>query len=229
MPRLARVVVPGLPHHVLQRGNRRQRTFFARSDYEYYLELLREWAGKRGVSVWAYCLMPNHVHLVLVPQERESLAAAMGEVHRRYTRMINFRKHWRGFLWQGRFNSFPMDEPHLLAALRYVHLNPLRARIVEQLDDWPYSSYNAHMRGGDDLVDVYALQKHVNDWRRFLQEGISDQVLKKLRSHSRTGRPLGSKSFINKIEKLLGRRVRPGKTGRRKEDKQGGVLIERHT
>ena len=219
MPRLARVVIPGLPHHVLQRGNRRQRTFFAHSDYEHYLELLKEWAGKRGVSVWAYCLMPNHVHLIVVPNKHESLAAAIGEVHRRYTRMVNFRKNWRGFLWQGRFSSFPMDEKHLLLALRYVLLNPLRARLVERLDDWPYSSYNAHMRGRDDLVNVDALQGYVSDWRRFLKESLSDKDLKELRSHSRTGRPLGSKRFINRIEKLLGRRVRPGKTGRRKEDK----------
>ena len=229
MPRLARVVIPGLPHHVLQRGNRRQRTFFARSDYEYYLELLREWSGKRGVSIWAYCLMPNHVHLIVVPQEHENLSAAIGEVHRRYTRMINFRKHWRGYLWQGRFKSFPMDEPHLLAAVRYVLLNPLRARLVERLDDWPYSSYHAHMKGKDDLVNVDALSGNVSNWRKFLQEGLSDRNLKELRSHSRTGRPLGSKSFISRIEKLLGRRVRPGTTGRRKEEKQGGALVGCHT
>ena len=107
MARIARVVVPNLPHHIVQRGNRRQRVFFAEIDYEAYLSLAAEWCGKFGVEIWAYCLMPNHVHLIAVPSTEESLGKAIGEVHRRYTRMINFRKKWRGYLWQGRFASYP--------------------------------------------------------------------------------------------------------------------------
>ncbi len=130
MARLARVVVPGMPHHVTQRGNRRQPTFFRHDDYEAYLELMADRCREEGVAIWAYCLMPNHVHLIAVPETEEALARAVGEAHRRYTRRINFRENWRGYLWQGRFASFVMDEPCLLAAARYVELNPLRASLV---------------------------------------------------------------------------------------------------
>ena len=132
MARLARVVVPGVPHHVTQRGNRRLETFFEDDDYRAYLDLLAASCAEAGVAVWAYCLMPNHVHLVLVPDERDGLRHALGEAHRRYTRRINFREGWRGHLWQERFHSFPMDEAYLLATARYVELNPLRARLVRK-------------------------------------------------------------------------------------------------
>ena len=124
MARLARVVVPGLPHHITQRGNRRQQTFFCDEDYEYYLELMGQWCTVHQVEIWAYCLMPNHVHLIAVPQSPDGLRLAIGEVHRRYTRMVNFREGWRGHLWQGRFASFVLDEPYVLTAARYVELNP---------------------------------------------------------------------------------------------------------
>jgi putative transposase len=106
MARMARVVVPGLPHHVTQRGNRRQATFFGQSDYLLYLNLMAQWCSRCRVAVWAYCLMPNHVHLIAVPDSPEGLGGAIGEAHRRYTRAINFRQQWRGHLWQGRFASF---------------------------------------------------------------------------------------------------------------------------
>ncbi|NQT50685.1 transposase, partial [bacterium] len=113
MPRLARVVVPGIPHHITQRGNRRQPTFFCDADHEAYIDLMAEWCGREGVAVWAYCLMPNHVRLLAVPSTAESLRRGIGEAHRRYSRRVNFREGWRGLLWQGRFASFPMDEAHL--------------------------------------------------------------------------------------------------------------------
>ena len=122
MARLARVIAPGMPHHVTQRGNRRQQTFFGEEDYQHYLELMAQFCRAEQVAIWAYCLMPNHVHLIVVPQSAESLRRAIGEAHRRYTRRINFREGWRGHLWQGRFASFVMDEDHLLTAARYVEL-----------------------------------------------------------------------------------------------------------
>jgi putative transposase len=129
MARLARVVAPGLPHHVTQRGNRRQKTFFSPADYRLYRSLMAEWCGREGVEIWAYCLMPNHVHLIAVPEREDALQRAIGEAHRRYSRAVNLREGWRGHLWQGRFASFPMDQDHLLAAARYVELNPVRAGI----------------------------------------------------------------------------------------------------
>ncbi len=103
MPRIARVVAPGLPHNLTQRGNRRQRTFFAQDDYEACIDLVAESCDACGVAVWSYCLMPNHVHLIVVPESADGLRRAVGEAHRRYTRRVNFRKRWRGHLWQGRF------------------------------------------------------------------------------------------------------------------------------
>ena len=127
MPRIARVIAVGFPHHLTQRGNRRLPTFFCDADYKEYLQIMAEWLTKRDVTVWAYCLMPNHVHLVVVPMSEDGLRLGIGEAHRRYTRMINFREGWRGHLWQGRFASFPLDNNHLLAAARYIERNPVRA------------------------------------------------------------------------------------------------------
>src|SRR5512136_1671446 len=109
MPRIARVIAAGIPHHVTQRGNRRLTTFFQDEDYQTYIDLMTEWCRKCGVEIWAYCLMPNHVHLIAVPETEDGLRRGIGEAHRRYSRMINFRQDWRGHLRQGRFASFPMD------------------------------------------------------------------------------------------------------------------------
>lgn len=143
MARLARLVLPGFPHHVTQRGNRRQETFFGDDDYQNYMKMVGESCKKTGTSVWAYCLMPNHVHLVLVPDDEEGLRRSLAEAHRQYTRMINFREKWRGYLWQGRFHSFAMDEDYLYRCVRYVELNPVRAGLVTSASDWMWSSANA--------------------------------------------------------------------------------------
>ncbi|MEW5980395.1 MAG: transposase, partial [Acidobacteriota bacterium] len=144
MARLARVIAPGVPHHVTQRGNRRQQTFFCDDDYREYIALVSEWCAKHCVRIWAWCLMPNHVHLIAVPSSPESLARAIGEAHRRYTRRINFRENWRGHLWQERFASFPLDENYLLAAARYVEMNPVAAGLVAHPGEYPWSSARAH-------------------------------------------------------------------------------------
>ena len=134
MARIARVVVPGWPHHVTQRGNRRQPVFFSDEDYEAYLALMAEWCGKEEVEIWAWCLMSNHVHLVAVPRTSEGLARAIGEAHRRYTRLINFREGWRGYLWQERFFSCVLDRPHGLAAVRYVERGSAGCDLSSQVD-----------------------------------------------------------------------------------------------
>ena len=129
MARLARAVAAGVPLHVTQRGNRRQPTFFGDADYALYRELLALWCGRHDVAVWAWCLMPNHVHLLLVPADEAGLRRALGETHRRYTQAVNRRQGWIGHLWQGRFASCMLDPPHVLAAARYIELNPVRARL----------------------------------------------------------------------------------------------------
>jgi len=214
MARLARLVVPGMPHHVTQRGNRRQQTFFTDGDYAAYLQLMAEWCRERGVEIWSYCLMPNHIHLVAVPSSKDGLRQAIGEAHQRYTRRINFREKWRGYLWQGRFASFVMDEPYLLATARYVELNPVRARLVASPADWPWSSARAHLSGRDDqLVNVAPLLAMNGDWKALLLSGVSDGELKGIRRHGRTGRPLGDETFVERLEGLAGRVLKPQKRG----------------
>src|SRR3989339_726027 len=213
MARIARVVVPGYPHHVTQRGTRRQATFLREEDYRGYLELMAEWCSRSGVAIWAYCLMPNHVHLIAVPESVESLARGIGEAHRRYTRYVNFREGWRGFLWQGRFSSFVMDERYLLAATRYVELNPVRARLVRKPTAYEWSSARAHAARTDDLlVRVDPLLDLVDDWPSFLDNGDPKEI-NELRLHERTGRPLGGEKFLVKLERMLGKILRPQKGG----------------
>ncbi len=214
MARLARVVVPGVPHHVTQRGNRRLETFFGDADYRAYIDLLAEYCGKANVAVWAWCLMPNHVHLILVPADVDGLRRALGETHRRYTLRVNRREDWRGHLWQERFRSFPMDEEHLLAAARYVELNPVRAGLVKRARDWRWSSAAAHLDGRDDrLAAVAPLLERVADWKAFLAGGLEDEALRAIRGHERTGRPLGAAKFVKRLEKRTGRPLSPGKRG----------------
>ena len=215
MARLARVVVPGMPHHVTQRGNRRQQTFFRDADYAAYLELMAEWCREEGVELWGYCLMPNHVHLIAVPASETALRRAVGEAHRRYTRRINSREKWRGYLWQGRFASFVMDEPHLLAVARYVELNPVRAKLVENAAEWRWSSARAHLQGQDDsLVKVAPLLAMVGDWQGLLDDEPPEEQMKEFRGHARTGRPLGDETFVERLEQLVGRALKPQKGGR---------------
>jgi putative transposase len=215
MARIARAVAPGFPHHVTQRGNRRQQTFFNDEDYRSYLELMSEWCAKHHVEIWAYCLMPNHIHLIAVPETKDGLNSAIGEAHRRYTRRVNFREGWRGHLWQGRFSSFVMEERHLHACTRYVELNPVRAGLVKKPEKWPWSSAGPHMKGRDNvLVKADPLRRIIGgNWKKFLAVDSQEAEMELFRKHERTGRPLGEDSFIDKMELLLGRRFKPRKPG----------------
>ena len=217
MARLARVVAPGYPHHVTQRGNRRQQTFFGDDDYGAYVGLLARWAKAYKVRVWGWCLMPNHVHLILVPPGEAALRLAVGKTHRHYTRRVNFREGWRGHLWQGRFASYPMDDAHLYEAARYIDLNPVRAGLVRAPEEWEWSSARGRILGvGDPLVwkrNPVARARETRDWAEFLREGLGDEDLERLRRHERTGRPLGSERFVEKVSDLLGRDLVPKKPG----------------
>ena len=214
MARIARVVAAGYPHHITQRGNRRQQTFFNDEDFQTYIDLMAEWCERCGVEIWCYCLMPNHTHLIAVPAEADSLRTAIGEPHRRYSRMINFREGWRGYLWQGRFSSFVMDESHLIAAVRYIELNPVRAKLVDNPGDYKWSSCKAHLEGKDDkLVKVKPLLKIISCWTDFIREPVSEVETESIRKHERTGRPLGNDYFIDRLESETGRSLRKKKTG----------------
>src|SRR5208282_3426805 len=157
--------------------------------------------------------MPN-THLIALPTTEDGLRRAIGEAHRRHTRRISFREKWRGYLWQGRFASFVMDEPYLLAAARYVELNPLRAGLVADPCDWHWSSARAHVAGQDDqLVKVAPLLAMIPDWCAFLKSAVPEEELRDIRRHARTGRPLGDDSFLARLERMVGRLLQPQKRG----------------
>ncbi|MCO5163196.1 MAG: transposase [Mesorhizobium sp.] len=209
MPRLARIVVPGVPHHVTQRGNRRERVFFSPDDYRAYRAILAEAARAIGTEVWAYCLMPNHVHLILVPSHPDGLRAPLGEAHRRYTRRINDREGWTGHLWQGRFGSVPMDEDHLEGAVRYVSLNPVRAGLVKRAEDWPWSSVRAHLAGeGDGLVAVTPVLDRWPGFTTMIETEPTVAEMNSLRKAETSGRPLGSKDWVEGLGVTMGKRGR---------------------
>jgi putative transposase len=216
MARLARIVVPGIAHHVTQRGNRRQPVFFGDGDYQAYLTLLTEHARAVSVGIWAWCLMPNHVHLMLTPPNSDALRGCLADAHRRYSSMVNAREGWRGYLWQGRFASFPMDERHMMACARYIELNPVRARLADRPEDWRWSSARAHLTGkADGVTDISALGGPAGDWRAFLDAGVDDGELAVLRSGERTGRPAGDDGFVRALETQTGRALMKRKVGRR--------------
>lgn len=214
MPRMARLVVPGYPHHLTQRGNRGQQTFFDEKDYQAYVRLLGALKAKVGVEIWAYCLMPNHVHLIAVPRHEWSLAKLLGITHHCYARQVNAAHGWQGHLWQERFHSFVMDETHLLAAVRYVELNPVRGGLCTCAADWRWSSVRAHLDDTpDELLTIAPMRDRISDWRRYLSQEAAPDEVHLLRRHTRSGRPAGDDGFIAALEERTGRRLRLRKPG----------------
>ena len=215
MPRMARVVIPGGPHHITQRGNRREDVFFTDADRQRYLALLSRYAAEHGLTVQAYCLMSNHVHLVAVPEQAASLALTLKPVHLRYAQELNRRLDLSGVLWQGRFYSCPLDYDHFWSAVRYVERNPVRAGLVGRAEDWAWSSARAHcgMRT-DPLQTEVRPPEWLTDWSAWLRNEDDDETLKQLRVCTRTGRPVGAESFVKRLERLVGRRLRALPVGR---------------
>ncbi len=215
MARLPRVVIPGLPHHITQRGNGRQKVFFEEADYALYLDLLAVAAERAQTEIWAYCLMPNHVHIVLVPSDEYGLSRTFGDLHRRYTGYVNARQRQTGHLWQGRFGSVAMDEEHLYHALRYVSLNPVRAGLVAKAEDWRWSSVRAHFAGLDDaVVTVAPALERVGDFRAFLGEAFDEaSSYAALRRAESVGRPIGSADWLTEMGERMGRPLAARKRG----------------
>jgi putative transposase len=206
MPRSARLVVPEVPHHVVQRGNRRQPIFFTDADRRSYVAALAEACALHGVRCLAWCLMDNHVHLILTPPGGDALRAVLARTHTRHAMRINRLHEASGHLFQGRFASYPMDDAHLIAAARYVENNPVKAGLVAAAGDWRWSSARAHLTGQDDgLTDIAALGRHLGNWRAYLREGAEAGARPtdaaderagdpdgKIAEALRSGRPLGS-------------------------------------
>ncbi|MGE4208532.1 MAG: transposase [Oligoflexales bacterium] len=205
-----------MPHHVTHRGTRRQSTFFSDKDYQAYIDTLSQCCRYFGVKIIAYCLMPNHVHLVCEPEREDSLRFAIGTAHETYSKQINYEKGWSGHLWQGRFFSAPMDEEYLAACVRYVEMNPVRAGICESPLSYRWSSAQAHVNGADDkLVKVAPMLDRFPDWEDFLGLEVNANDLDCIRMRSRTGRPIGSDSFLKDLENITGRAFLKQKPGRK--------------
>ena len=215
MARLARAVFPEVAHHVTQRGNGRARTFFGDGDYELYRSLLAENCAAAGVEVWAWVLMPNHVHLILVPADEDGLRRALAPTHRRYAGHVHAREKRSGHFWQGRFGCVAMDDDHLAAALVYVALNPVRARLVEQARDWRWSSVHALLGlvAGDGLTAAAAVLERFPDLGDRIAAGEDQAMSDRLRKAEMIGRPVGAGDFIAGLELRSGRRLRPEKPG----------------
>ena len=223
MPRLARVVIPGLPYHVTQRGNRRHRVFFELADKTLYMRWLSGYAEKYNLEIWAYCLMNNHVHLLVVGHQDDSLAQAIGRTHGRYAQWQNKRHRWSGHFWAGRFYSTPLDEKHLWAAAKYVELNPVRSGIVEKAEEYDWSSARSHATGFFDplLSPTRPFPGSISNWSEWLSTGIEQEDLETIRRNTSTGRPTGSDSFVAQLEIRLGRILQQRKRGRKPDTRVG--------
>ncbi len=216
MPRIARVVAKGYPHHITQRGNYRQPVFEEDNDYVQYLEWLKDYGKKCSLKIWAYCLMSNHVHFVCVPEQEDSLARTFNALHMRYSQYFNQKKKMKGHLWQGRFYSCILDEKHLYAAVRYVENNPVRAGIVRKPQRYKWSSARSHVNREKDSVLSQGcyLEKEIEDWLEYLREKEDEQIIRNIRKSSMTGRTCGDERFMKKLERIFGRRLRALPWGR---------------
>ncbi len=216
MARLARIVVPGVPHHVIQRGNRRLDVFFNDEDRVAYLTLLQRACQRYGVNIWAYCLMRSHVHLIAVPEREDALARGLSDAHVRYARRINFREGRRGHLWQSRFGSSVLDERYLIAAVRYVERNPVRAEIVRLPWEYRWSSAKWHVgevRVDPLVTDDALLREMISDWREYLSAEGHEGEVEAIRRETPVSRPLGSQDFLRRLERRFSRRLMRGRSG----------------
>lgn len=222
MTRLARLVIPGLPHHVIQRGNHRTHVFSDEHDRYVYRRLLKEKCNQYGANISCYCWMTNHVHLIVVPEASDSLGQTMRDAHGLYASYFNRKYGFSGHLWQARFHSCVLDETHFWSAIRYVERNPVRAGIVHRAEDYPWSSAPAHcgLRQDPLLVPLPIDKLLVPDWATWLATEESISELKTIRLNTRTGRALGSDGFLDQLEAQLQCQVRPRKRGRRPNKKR---------
>lgn len=217
MSRIPRIVAVGFPHHIIQRGNNRQKVFFAQANRRKYLDLLKEYSQKWNASILAYCLMDNHIHLLIRPQNQESLAKLMQGVTLSYTKYHNKRYNKTGRLWESRYYSCVVDEEdYLWAVARYIEQNPVRARIVRRAEDYPYSSASGHIKGTKDeiLNEILLLEEERSDYIKFVKASIPEREIKSIRLSTKRGKPLGDAGFIAKIGRLLNIDFRNKKPGR---------------
>jgi putative transposase len=241
MPRLGRYHIPDQPLHIIQRGNNRGPVFFDPEDYRLYLGWLGEAAERYGVAIHGYVLMTNHVHLLATPRDAGAVSRMMQSLGRLYVRHVNREYRRTGTLWEGRYRAAPIEaEAHLLACLRYIELNPVRARMVRKPERYPWSSYRTHADGAtaaDPLLTEHALYlalgatpaARARSYRGLVEEGLDDGFMKDLRAATNGGWALGGDKWRAKVERIARRRATPRSPGRpRKEapvDKRQGRLL----
>jgi putative transposase len=219
MARLARSVFPGYPHHVVQRGSHDRLVFEAHADYLRYLEWIQKYAARYGLEIWAYCLMPSHVHFVCVPETGTALARVFNNLHMRYTQFFNGKRGAPGQLWRSRFMSCALDGPSVREEIRFIENNPVRARLAERPEDYPWSSARAHVLGLPDpiLSNDCSLTAEFPDWRAYLAGRGEEAVIRRVRERLRTGRPAGDRDFVRQLETIAGRRLESLPRGRPKK------------
>ncbi|HYL72713.1 MAG TPA: transposase [Bryobacteraceae bacterium] len=220
MPRMPRFVAEGYPHHITQRGNRRQIVFEDREDRRVYLDLLKKYSAKHKLGIWAWCLMTNHIHLLAVPPSAIGLARALGCTHRDYSRYRNVRAGTTGCLWQARYYSCPVDAPGVWQVMSYIERNPVRGGLADIAEDYPWSSARAHVNDASDkLIDIAHWREYYTPerWRETLRIGVEEEALgERIRQATMTGRPFGSAAFTEQLEAAAQRRLSPRRRGRRK-------------
>lgn len=228
MPRRARLSIPGIPWHIIQRGNNRSVCFYAEEDYRFYLEHLDDLARRFGCAIHAYVLMTNHVHLLLTPQRTDSAAQLMKRLGQRYVQYVNRSYRRSGTLWEGRFRScLAQSEDYVLSCYRYIELNPVRAGMVVQAKDYRWSSHAANGWGrGDTLVEAHReyLRLGRTDgerkiaYRELFKAHMEPELLAKIRTATNGNYALGDDRFQREIARALGRRTTPGRAGRPREN-----------
>ncbi len=208
MPRTARIVIPDLPYHITQRGNYRQDIFQDNEDRLSYLSWINDYSKKYKLSIFAYCLMDNHVHFIAIPRKEDSLAKVFSISHMRYSQYFNKKKNASGHLWQGRFYSCVLDEGYLLAALRYVERNPVRAGIVRKPWRWKWSSAGVHVGKENGIINIEQITNLIDtsteEWKEYIGSDENEEEVEDIRKHTLLGRPLGTKDFIAKLGKRIG-------------------------
>ena len=210
MPRQARVVFPNIPHHIIQRGNRREDVFFSDSDRKQYLEWLKEYCKEYKVEILAYCLMTNHIHLIAVPTTQDGLQKVLKPLHMRYAQKINRERGWKGHFWQGRYFSSPLDGEYLLFTTRYIERNPIRVKKVRKAENYKWSSARGHCgTAQDDILTkkMKWLNKYegIDNWRQWLSIKEEKEKTDLIRRNTEKGIPTGSGRFIRRLEKLADR------------------------
>jgi putative transposase len=225
LPKSARIVIPGCPHHVLNRGNHKENIFGDDSDRLVYLRLMRDASVKYHTFIWTYTLMDNHVHHIVVPEREDSLARTFKEAHGEYTSYFNFKYGFVGHAWQERFRSVPMDQSHCRNAIRYVERNPVRAGMVEFAEDYLWSSAAAHCGLRDDMLlsGDCPLTAEIGNWSEWLAEIPDSRIEDLIRQHTRTGKALGSNEFLIQAGIRIGRNLLPRKRGPRSTSRRGDI------